>query len=115
MRLAYWEGILLAILAPVIAALFQLVTVFQAFFLIFLLMGAWTVLSSFILMGQNERIYYLSWGLVLACVSSAFITRLQYSVALILIAVIAVLFVNAYTRGRTRGSATQVGAKPQRV
>ena len=113
MRLAYGEGALVAILAPIIAALFGLITVYETFFLIFLLFGAWTILSSFIFVVQNQRIYYLSWGLVLACISSAFITKIQYALALILIAVIAVLFVNAFTRSRSRSSSTQMSRNQQ--
>jgi len=101
MRLAYGEGFLVAILAPVVVYLFGQVNPKDTFFLIFLLTGAWTIFYSFVFLKQNERIYYLSWGLVLASVSTAFVALFQYALALILVAIIAVIFVNAATKRKS--------------
>jgi hypothetical protein len=98
LRLAYGEGVIIAVLAPFVVLLFGKITVLQTFFSVFALVGLWTVLSAFILMGQKNRIFYLSWGLILLGLSSAFITHLQYAIALILIAIMASLLINVATR-----------------
>jgi hypothetical protein len=102
LRLAYGEGVALTVVIPVVAFLFNLVNLRELLFLIFLLSGSWTIFSSFVFTAQGERIYYLSWGLVLACISTAFVILIQFSIALILVAVVALIFVNASTRRRNR-------------
>lgn len=100
MRLAYGEGVIVAILAPIIVFLFGIgkITPLQTAFLVFLLLGVWTLIAAFALMAQKDRIYYFTWGLILASISSAFITHIQYAIALILLAIVVALFVNVATR-----------------
>jgi hypothetical protein len=98
MRLAYGEGIILAVLAPFVVFLFNKINIFQTFFSVFALIGLWTLISAVVLMGERERIYYLTWGLLLLSISSAFITRIEYALAFILLAIIASLLINVATR-----------------
>jgi hypothetical protein len=98
MRLAYGEGVILAILAPFVVLLFGKISILQTFFAVFFLVGVWTLISAFILMREKDRTYYLTWGLIIASLSSAFIVHIQYAVALILIAIIAALLYNVATR-----------------
>lgn len=98
MRLAYGEGVILAVLVPFVVYLFGKITILQTFFSVFALIGLWTLISALILMGARERIYYLTWGLILLSISSAFVTRIQYAVAFILLAIIASLLINVTTR-----------------
>ncbi|HYB04040.1 MAG TPA: hypothetical protein VED17_06240 [Nitrososphaerales archaeon] len=98
MRLAYGEGVIVAILAPFIVLLFGKITVLQTFFAVFLLLGLWTLVSAFLLMALKDRIYYITWGMILSCLSTAFIIHIQYAIALILIAIIAALLINVATR-----------------
>lgn len=100
MRLAYGEGVIIAILAPIIVFLLGIgkITPLQTLFLIFLLFGLWTLIAAFTLMAQKDRIYYFTWGLILASISSAFITHIQYAIALILLAIVVSLLVNVATR-----------------
>ena len=101
MRLAYGEGIILAVLAPFVVYLFSKITIFETLFSVFALVGMWTLISAFILMGERERIFYLTWGLIVLSISSAFITKLQYAVGFVLIAIIAALLINVSTRKST--------------
>jgi len=98
LRLAYGEGVLVAILAPFIVLLFGKITVLQTFFAVFLLLGLWTLVSAFLLMAVKDRIFYITWGLILSGISSAFIIHIQYAVAFILIAILAALVINVATR-----------------
>jgi 4-amino-4-deoxy-L-arabinose transferase-like glycosyltransferase len=103
LRLLYGEGALIAILAPIVVFLLGLIgSVFNMFFLIFILLGAWTLFYSFLFLDQNQRMYYLSWGLILAGISAAFITRIQYAIALIIAAIVAAILINAATRRDNR-------------
>ena len=98
MRLAYGEGVIIAILAPLVVLLIGKITVLQTFFAIFALLGLWTLVSAFILMAEKDRMVYIAWGLILGSFSSAFIAPLQYAVALILVAIIAALLINVASR-----------------
>ncbi len=98
MKLAYGEGIVIVILAPVVVYLIGLVNLSQMFFLIFALFGIWTIASAFLLSRGNERLYYLEWGIVIAALSTAFIIALAYSAALVLVAIIGVIIYSATQR-----------------
>ncbi len=98
MKLAYGEGVLVAILAPFVVLLFGKINLFETFFLIFALLGVWTLVSAFTLAIAHDRFFYVAWGLILASFSSAFITRIQYAVALIILAIIASILINVATR-----------------
>ena len=55
MKLAYGEGVLVAILAPFVVYLFGKINLCETFFLIFALLGIWTLVSAFtILVGSRE-------------------------------------------------------------
>ena len=113
MRLAYGEGLVLAILAPFVVYLLGIgrITLFETLFSVFALIGIWTILSAFLLVSFSERIYYVTWGLVILSVSSAFIVHIQYAIALILIAIIASLLINVSTRkNRMQVTSVKVGS-----
>jgi uncharacterized membrane protein len=98
MKLAYGEGALVAILAPFVVYLFGKINLPETFFLIFALLGFWTIVAAFTIVTAQDKFPYFGWGLVLASISSAFVTRIQYAVALIILAIIASLLINAATR-----------------
>jgi hypothetical protein len=93
MRIAYGEGIVVAILLPVVLFLFGLVRIYFSLFLIVLLFGLWTIVASFLLVRREELRPYLTWGLILSCASSIFVISLAYAIAIILVGVIASVFV----------------------
>lgn len=93
MRLAYGEGIIVAVLLPMVLYLFNIVTIYYAFFLVVLLFGLWTVVSSFLLVGREELRVYLVWGVILSCASSVFVIAFAYALGLILVGIIASVFV----------------------
>ena len=100
MRLAYYEGVLVAILAPIVVYLFGFgkIDLLETSFLVFLFLGVWTLVSVFTLMFGRARMYYIVWGLILASFSSIFIIRIQYALALIILAVLASVLINVATR-----------------
>jgi len=115
MRLAYAEGLILAVLAPFVVYFLGIgkLTLLETLFSVFALIGIWTILSAFALISAGDRIFYVTWGLVLLSFSSLFVTHIQYAIALILIAIIASLLINSATR-REKGkiSNVKVGQNP---
>jgi hypothetical protein len=89
MKIAYGEGMILAILVPVVIYLLGVLSLPRTFFLFFVLAGAWTIVSAFAFGKNAERILYVAWGLILASLSSYFVIQLQYAVALTILAMIA--------------------------
>lgn len=106
MRLAYGEGVLVAILVPFIVYLLGIgkFTILETLFSVFALVGLWTIISAFVLMRERDRVYFFTWGLIVLSISSAFVVHIQYSIALILIAIIAALLFNVATRDRSTRS-----------
>ena len=114
MRIAYGEGAVVAILLPFVLLFLGLVTLSVTFFLIFLFMGVWSLVSSFVLARKDERNFYLTWGLILSCASTIFVLAVSYAIALILIAIIASLFIFVSTRKKPIPSTAPVQANNPR-
>jgi len=98
MRVAYGEGVIVAILLPFVLLLLKLVNLDDTLFLVLLLFGLWTLVAALVLVRETERNFYSIWGLVLSCLSSAFVIPITYAAALVLIAIIAGVFINVSTR-----------------
>ncbi len=98
MRVAYGEGIIVAIILPFVFLLVGLINLDDTLFLVLLLFGLWTFLSAFLLARASERNFYITWGLVLACLSTVFIISIGYAIALVLVAIIAAVVINISTR-----------------
>jgi hypothetical protein len=109
MKLAYSEGALVAILAPFVVYLIGKINLNETFFLIFALLGIWSLVSAFVIVIEHDRFLYIAWGLILASFSSVFITQIQYAVALIILSIIASLLINVATRkSQTKTSQVKV-------
>ena len=64
--------------------------------LLLLLVGLWTVGSAFFVVDRKDRSYYSAWGVVIAALSLSYLIPLQYELALILLAIVALIIVNLY-------------------
>jgi hypothetical protein len=106
LKLAYGEGVILAVLAPVVVLLLGVLTLSQTVFLIFLLAGVWTIVSAFAFGKSSERMFYIAWGLVLASIASFFVLKLQYAVAIVVLVVIASVLLNVASRGKSKDTKT---------
>ena len=109
MRATYGEGVIVAILLPFVLLLLGLVSFSVTLFLCLLLFGAWTLVSAFLLAGDSEKKFYVTWGLLLSCASTIFVIRVTYAIALILIAIIASVFL--YVSARKTKSSTVIQTK----
>lgn len=68
--------------------------------LLLLLAGVWTVAAAFLVVERKDRSYYSAWGVVIAALSLSYLIPVQYELALILLAIVALIIMNVYT-GKT--------------
>ena len=64
--------------------------------LLLLLLGLWTVAAAFLVVDRKDRSYYSAWGVVIAVLSLAYLVPIQYELALILLAIVALIIINVY-------------------
>lgn len=64
--------------------------------LLLLLAGLWTVVAAFLVVDRKDRSYYSAWGIVIAALSLAYLIPIQYELALILLAIVALVIINVY-------------------
>jgi hypothetical protein len=101
LKLGYGAGIVIVVLVSVAAFLVGLVSALQMIALMLLLGGLWTVVAAFTIFDVSERSFYLGWGVVAAALSTFNIfNNSSYTIALILIAIVALILINVYI-GRT--------------
>lgn len=87
-RIEYGEGVVVVLLLPFVFYFLRLISILNAAFASILLLGVWTMISSFVIMGKEELRVYFAWGLVIASISSFFVVSATYAVAILLIAII---------------------------
>lgn len=90
-------GIIIAILLSVISFLFGLTTPLATVSLLLLLVGLW-ILAFGAFLSQKDRIYLSGWGLVLALLATFLVLPIQYTIGLVLAAIVALILVT-YLRG----------------
>jgi hypothetical protein len=89
-------GTIVAALVSVAAWLLNLVNFSGMVSLILLLCGLWTVAAAFVLVEARDRTYYSAWGVVIAALSLFDFIPLNYTIALILLAIVALIIINVY-------------------
>jgi len=101
LKLGYGAGVLIVVLLSFAAYFLAIITILQTVALILLLGGLWTVVAAFTIFNDSERSFYLGWGVVVAALSTFDVfNNFNYTIALILIAVVALILINVYM-GRT--------------
>lgn len=113
MKTGYGAGVVVAVLASFAAFLFGVVDYKGLLSLLLLLVGLWTVVAAVTVVLPAERMYYASWGVILAVLSATYFVRLRYALGLVLVAVIVLILISIYGR-RGPGALPQVApAAPQ--
>lgn len=64
--------------------------------LLLLLAGLWTIAAAFMIVERKDRSYYSAWGVVIAALSLAYLIPIQYELALVLLAIVALIVINVY-------------------
>ena len=89
-------GTIVAILLSVSVYFIGFVSLQGMVSLILLLCGLWTVVVAFVVVERKDRSYYSGWGVVIAALSLSYFIQLQYALAVILLAIIALIIINIY-------------------
>jgi hypothetical protein len=101
LKLGYGAGIIIVVLLSAAAWLLGIVDLPRMVSLMLLLGGLWTVVAAFTIFDVSERSFYLGWGVVAAALSTFDVfNNFNYTIALILIAIVALILINVYI-GRT--------------
>ncbi len=95
MRLSWEIGAVVAVLVSAAAGLLGL-ELQAVITLILLLVGLWTLFAAFFIVDKKDRNYYTGWGVVIAGLSLSYFVKLQYALALIILAIVAVIIINIY-------------------
>ena len=97
MKTGWGIGTLVAILLSVAVWLLNIGVNFTGMLsLALLLCGLWTVVSAFVIVEARDRMYYCGWGAVIAALSLFNFIPANYTIALILFAVVALIIINVY-------------------
>jgi hypothetical protein len=97
LKLGYGAGIIIVVLLSVAAYLIGVIDLPRMVALMLLLGGLWTVVAAFTIFDVSERSFYMGWGVVAAALSTFDVfNNFNYTIALILIAVVALILINVY-------------------
>lgn len=96
MRPGWGIGTTVAVLLAVAVGLIGSFSLQATISLLLLLVGVWTILAAFVVVDRKDRSYYWGWGVVIAALSLSYFVELQYELALILLAIIAIIIINVY-------------------
>ena len=86
----------MAILLSVAVYLFGLVDLRGMISLLLALCGLWTLVAAFTIIERKDRSYYSGWGVVIAALSLFDFIPLNYTIALVLLAIVALIIIYVY-------------------
>jgi hypothetical protein len=89
-------GAIVAVLLSVAVALFGIVNFSGMISMMLLLLGLWTLVAAFVIVDIKDRSYYMGWGVVIAALSLFDFIPFNYTIALILMAVVVLILINVY-------------------
>jgi hypothetical protein len=89
-------GVIVAILLSVAVYLLGVVNLGGMVSVLLLLSGLWTLVAAFVIVERKDRSYYSGWGVVIAALSLFDFIPLNYTIALVLLAIVALIIINVY-------------------
>lgn len=98
MKTGYGAGAVVAVLISFAAFLFGAVDYKGLLSLLLLLVGLWTVVAGVAIVPPTQRMFYSSWGVVLAVLSATYFVSLRYALGLVLVAVVILILISLYGR-----------------
>lgn len=118
-RISWGVGEIIVILLSFASYLFKLTNGTYSLSLFLLLTGLWTLTAGLLLVDRRDRVYYSSWGVVLAVLSAFAFLPWNYTLGLVLVAIVILILLTAfgYLSGKmvtaaTRPSPPAAGGKP---
>lgn len=96
MKPGWGIGTVVAIILSVAVYLIGIVDLRGLVSLLLLLCGLWTLVSAFVIVERKDRSYYSAWGIVIAALSLFDFIPFNYTIALVLLAIVALIIINVY-------------------
>ena len=96
MKPGWGVGIIVAILVSVAVWLFGIVNFAGMISMLLLLCGLWTFIAAFTIVELKDRSYYVGWGVVIAALSLFDFIPFNYTIALVLMAIVVLIIINVY-------------------
>lgn len=96
MKPGWGVGVIVAILLSVAVYLLGVVNLGGMVSVLLLLSGLWTLVAAFVIVERKDRSYYSGWGVVIAALSLFDFIPLNYTIALVLLAIVALIIINVY-------------------
>jgi predicted branched-subunit amino acid permease len=97
-------GLIVCIVLPIALLLFGVVTDFEAVGLVLLLSGLWIAIFGALFAANREKSYYVGLGGLIAVVSTFVVLPVQYTVGLLLVAIIAIVLALMVLGARSHAS-----------
>lgn len=111
-RISWAVGEVVVVLLSLISYLFTLTNGTYTLSLFLLLSGLWTLAAGLFLVGKRDRTYYSSWGVVIAILSAFAFLPLNYTIGLVLVAIVALILLTAFTYRSGKMYTAATGARP---
>ena len=96
MKPGWGVGTVVAVLLSVAVWLVGVVDFRGMVSMVLLLCGLWTLVAAFVVVDLKDRSYYMGWGVVIAALSLFDFIPFNYTIALILMAVVVLIIINVY-------------------
>ena len=96
MKIGLGVGAVIGVLLSIVAYLVALVDLKGMIALMLLLVGLWTLVAAFAIVDPKDRYYYTGWGVVIAFLALFDFIPFNYTIALIILAIVAIIIINVY-------------------
>ena len=97
-RIGLGVGLVATVLLPLAQLLFGALNAGQTIPAILLLSGLWTLVFGLFMEAKQERLYYSGFGVIVALLSTYLFIHVQYTVGLVLVALVALALTQALFR-----------------
>jgi hypothetical protein len=94
--MSWGVGEIVVILLSLASQLFGLTKGTYSISLFLLLTGLWTLAAGLLIVGHRDRVYYSSWGVVIAILSAFAFLPWNYTLGLVLVAIVALILLTAF-------------------
>ena len=96
MKPGWGVGTIVAVLLSVAVWLLGVINLAGMVSMVLLLCGLWTLVAAFTIVEVKDRSYYMGWGVVIAALSLFDFIPFNYTIALVLMAIVVLILVNVY-------------------
>lgn len=101
LRVGLGIGLIICVLLSVALALFGVTNLFQTIAVLLALAGIWTLIHGLFIGREQDRLYHIGLGVIVALLSTFIFLPIQYTLGLVVVSIMIVIVVG-YTVARPR-------------